>query len=711
MNLTAQATDNEGASSTSSTVSINISQSNEPKPEPVSISRLNIGGESYQDWQADQFFTANGTMGAFINNTTPIAQTTDDALYQSERYGEFTYQIPVPHSGTYQVDLHFAEIYWGVRGGLSNPTGRRIFNVFIEEQEVISNLDIVAEVGPATALVKSFQVTVQDGNLTIRTQAIVDNPKISAIEIFGEDSQGSGQEDGTLAWNALPEAIERRTEPISLVIDNKYYVFAGLNDYIDSNNDGKDDLLTITGSTEVYDPESNTWTALSAMPTPVTHTGGVLYQNQVWFAGGFVGDNPGFSTDKVQIYDVATDTWSEGPSLPEPVASHGITRVAQYLHVFGGLMPDRKTDRDVHYVLDLDNPTAGWKNAAPLPIARNHLSAASVGGKIYAIGGQFNHDTFSLVEDLSYVHVYDPVLDSWEQTTDLPFQRSHFEPGTFVTPEGKIIIVGGRSEYGVPADQKRNKLENITQFDPDTQTWEDIGEIPEPLLAPASKLVQENLIVSHGATVWFNPIRKAHISPFSLPIRRELGINPGQMNITLQPGGSLSQSVYIWSYGETVDLSVQQDSLSQSWLTLAQLPTSTDPLSREMILEINTQGLASGIYQTTLLFQADGYQTVSLPVEINVEAASADSLSASGQRASESLISDSQLDKYLLYPNPVVDYLSIEPFNPESELGVYNKLGQLQAVPRQGQVLEVSQLKPGLYFLRIDEQTYQFLKE
>ncbi|NEU06745.1 hypothetical protein GZH53_00310, partial [Flavihumibacter sp. R14] len=74
------------------------------------VIRINAGGPNLQFgnelWRADQYFTGGRT----FTSTSAISNTTNDALYQTERYGNMTYNIPVPQSGKYTVELHFAEI-------------------------------------------------------------------------------------------------------------------------------------------------------------------------------------------------------------------------------------------------------------------------------------------------------------------------------------------------------------------------------------------------------------------------------------------------------------------------------------------------------------------------------------------------------------------------------------------------------------------------
>lgn len=144
--------------------------------------RINAGGPKVitggTTWDADRYF--KGT--SFVYTAAiAIAGTTDDVLYQSERWGKnFTYNVPV-EPGTYTVNLHFAEIVF-------KKAGERVFTINVESgQYVLGNFDIFAEAGYARAVVKHFPgVKVTDGYLTINLSAAKDNGKISAIEIVRE---------------------------------------------------------------------------------------------------------------------------------------------------------------------------------------------------------------------------------------------------------------------------------------------------------------------------------------------------------------------------------------------------------------------------------------------------------------------------------------------------------------------------------------------
>ncbi len=521
-------------------------------------------------YQTDDYFSG----GAVFNNTSALVPE----LYQTERSSptaQFAYAIPVS-DGNYVVKLHFADIYFGATGGGAGGVGSRVFDVSLEGNIILNDYDIIADVGSETPVVKTFEISISDGEINLEFDALgidgVDQPKISAIEILtggqfspitvepiadqtdqvgalignlgiaasGGDSNSnfsysiSGQPAGILVeptngliygtiensaltgglnndgvhqvsvsvakpnsstvnidftwtvaaltsctWNELSDSSLGRFETLSQAVGDKLYVIGGFEKGVP--------FLSISAENEIYDTTTDTWSIGAPIPTPVTHMGGAVVGEEIWSVGGFVGNDPGPATNIVQIYNTLTNTWRTGPSLPSVAAGGALTLNANKLHFFGGLEADRQTNTGNHYVLDLANSNVGWSTAAPLPNPRNHLSGVSIEGIIYAIGGQFGHDGF--VQDTKLLHAYDAATNQWTPLADLPFERSHFEPGTSVY-NGKIIIVGGR--------QVNQFFDEVTQYDPQTNTWTEICKMPEKLLAPSAKIFNNRLIVSGG---------------------------------------------------------------------------------------------------------------------------------------------------------------------------------------------------------------------
>ena len=157
-----------------------------PTPLPFSAQRVNAGGTAFTDslglptWASDQIYAAGSwgyTGGTGKSTTIAVAGTIDDGLYQKWRENAGEYRFTVPN-GVYLVTLRFAEFE------VSKATSR-IMKITIEGVIVENSLSVYGTVGSATALDRTYTVTVADGVLNI---AFAQNggtklPMVSAIQV------------------------------------------------------------------------------------------------------------------------------------------------------------------------------------------------------------------------------------------------------------------------------------------------------------------------------------------------------------------------------------------------------------------------------------------------------------------------------------------------------------------------------------------------
>ena len=141
-----------------------------------------------EPWASDDGYRGGE---ATISSSGDIAGTDEDEIYLTQRTtgsrdidNRFVYAIEVPEDGVYRVRLHFAETYWGVEGGGKGKKGARVFDVDAEGEPALQRFDINAEVGPMTAVVKMFDVEVDDGTLELEFRGVVDRPAVAAIEVL-----------------------------------------------------------------------------------------------------------------------------------------------------------------------------------------------------------------------------------------------------------------------------------------------------------------------------------------------------------------------------------------------------------------------------------------------------------------------------------------------------------------------------------------------
>jgi hypothetical protein len=157
------------------------------KMRPV---RIVAQSNSYTDhsgrnWSPDLY----ASQGRLVLHNRPVAQTTDSGLYYGERFGHFSYAIPVA-TGRYTLTLHFAETYFGPQNPGNGGAGSRLFDIYCNGLRILHNFDIFKEAGGANrALVKTFhdlQPSPQ-GKLLLTFVPVKNYAFVNAIEVSSEE--------------------------------------------------------------------------------------------------------------------------------------------------------------------------------------------------------------------------------------------------------------------------------------------------------------------------------------------------------------------------------------------------------------------------------------------------------------------------------------------------------------------------------------------
>ncbi len=300
------------------------------------------------------------------------------------------------------------------------------------------------------------------------------------IGTLGSFASGSATAQ-ELAWQKLPDMPVGKWEAGTVVLDDKLYFFGGYTKGVRSSK-----------RSDIFDPKDNSWTRIQDLPSAISHMNAVLDGRTVWLAGGFKDGYKGHTIAEVWNYDIDKDRYTAAPLLPETRGGGGLALVGRKLHYMGGVMEDRDTDSPDHWVLDLSKKRAKWKSAAPMPSPRNQFGTVTFNGKIYAIAGQFHHDSGQL--DQPRVDIYDPKTDSWSKGPALPHGHSHAEGGTFVHG-GRIFVIGG---HATPEGGRKRIDADILALTPGGQ-WKVVGKLPMPLSSPAAAIIGGKLFVAGGS--------------------------------------------------------------------------------------------------------------------------------------------------------------------------------------------------------------------
>ena len=211
--------------------------------------RINCGGDAYTDefgqhWLADdslyshswgQDFGLHPFQASQRHNSDDIRGTKSDELFQFFRFGRHRlwYDFPLP-DGEYRIELYFAEPWHGKDGGISDDyEGLRIFDVAVNGETVIDDLDPWAEAGYCGAMKRVITAKAENGHLRISFpevkagQAIIAAIAIASLSDKSDYSEHSEYSEKSKTWRSfdtdtiaklpaseLPQDIEARPATI-----------------------------------------------------------------------------------------------------------------------------------------------------------------------------------------------------------------------------------------------------------------------------------------------------------------------------------------------------------------------------------------------------------------------------------------------------------------------------------------------------------------
>jgi N-acetylneuraminic acid mutarotase len=131
----------------------------------------------------------------------------------------------------------------------------------------------------------------------------------------------------TNAWSmAAPLPLARDHLGIA-VVAGRIHVFGGRTNATVDN----------TGRHDVYDPANNSWSTAAPLPTPRSAGVAFLLDGRIVYAGGECKDPQASATfAEVEAYDPKTDRWTSLPALPAGRHAASAVTIGTQANVFGG---------------------------------------------------------------------------------------------------------------------------------------------------------------------------------------------------------------------------------------------------------------------------------------------------------------------------------------------------------------------------------------
>jgi N-acetylneuraminic acid mutarotase len=251
----------------------------------------------------------------------------------------------------------------------------------------------------------------------------------------------------TGTWETKQPTIDYSSRLIANTIDGKIYAM-----YSGAKYDGSN-MVGSGSNIDVYDPEADNWTRISALPQEVSDPlDSCAIEDKIYVITDIRGNNVDMGEGKLHIYDAAANNWSTGATLPTFYKHSRLVAITgehapKQIYVVGGLIV---LDGFAHYegvnASFRYDPTAdSWSKAADMPTARYEAAVAVVEDKIYAIGGTTklpaSPDAFFWVgNETSAVELYTPFGYGTVQDSASP--SSNPESSQTFSPEAVAVIAG-----------------------------------------------------------------------------------------------------------------------------------------------------------------------------------------------------------------------------------------------------------------------------
>lgn len=211
-----------------------------------------------------------------------------------------------------------------------------------------------------------------------------------------------------------------RTEAAYASDGKRFYVIAGFAPSVAN-----------TPTVEVYDVEADEWSMGPPLPVPLNHAMAAVLDGEVYVFGGY----SALVVGAVNLgWVLRGGSWQPLAPMPETRAAAGVTVHRGKVYLIGGFSQQGILATST---LIYDPESGTWETAPPPPTLREHLTAASDGRYIYAIGGR----TGSPATNMTTVERLDPRTGKWSDRRGMLVARSGH--ASAVSDNGYIVALGG----------------------------------------------------------------------------------------------------------------------------------------------------------------------------------------------------------------------------------------------------------------------------
>lgn len=178
-----------------------------------------------------------------------------------------------------------------------------------------------------------------------------------------------------------------------------------------------------------------------------------------------------------------TVRWTKKRDMPGPLYVLDAATLGNKIYAIGGRGKEERHDR---YTYVYDATKDSWAVKKEPLFRRSNHAVAALGNKIFVFGGD---------DSAGKAEAYDVDADIWKELAPIPTPRRHVNYSAAACG-GKVFLIGGLEENVGPyrgPDSNKNEM-----YDPANNTWTEKAPLPSPRSTAAVTAFENNIYVMSG---------------------------------------------------------------------------------------------------------------------------------------------------------------------------------------------------------------------
>jgi Kelch motif/Galactose oxidase, central domain len=297
-------------------------------------------------------------------------------------------------------------------------------------------------------------------------------------------------------WVPTGEMIQDRFSHLATVLPSGMVLVVG---GAEAQGNGASNVA----SAELFDPQSETWTAAANMKTTLVAHSATLLPNGDVLVVGVVADS---GNPSAELYRPSDGDWTVVESPSDLRGRHSAT-----------LLPDGKVlvagggdgDAILGTAEVFDPATAEWKATGSMVTARTgHTATLLPNGLVLVSGGVFLSPPDRPPDPRTSAELYDPNSGSWSMTGAPTVGRNNATQTLLAS--GKVLVVGG-DEFLYTSNTISDPLDTAEIYDPETEIWTVIQDMNQARHVHTATLLDDGTVLVAGSANDEAPLKSSEL--------------------------------------------------------------------------------------------------------------------------------------------------------------------------------------------------------